>query len=165
MTGEKAVDFFLWLDGTLFAIQSRNLADAHGVDALLDDITLATQFRGVLWRSEQESGALPIAERLGLPLISESSVIFVLLARSGLAAPKSSAASGRRGGAGGSGGSSRAAHADDDLLKRLRRRGWAGGLIVPGNRGDLNRLDSECSTWLDLMLGPTFSPLVHLLGL
>ncbi len=166
MTGETAVDFFLWLDGTLFAIQSRNLAEAHGVDALLKDIAHLTRFRDVLWRNAQNElqTAPTAAKRLGLPLISERDVIFVLLARSGLSVPKQCGGSGGSG-AGGSGGSGTATGPDAKLLQGLEHCGWAGGLIVPGTRAGLKNLDPGCSTWLDLILGPTFAPLVHLLGL
>jgi uncharacterized membrane protein YgcG len=176
-TGETAVDFFLWLDGTLFAIQSRNLAAAHGVDALLTDIAHLQRFRDVLWSNAQSVPPIAptAAKRLGLPPICERDVIFVLLARSGLSVPKQRRASGGSGGAGGSraggsgaggsGGSGTATDSDAKLLQGLQRCEWAGGLLVPGTQAGLKSLDPGCSTWLDLILGPTFSPLVHLLGL
>ena len=68
----------------------------------------------------------------------EEDVVYVLMSPSGVTAPV------------------------EDYDNSTNVDSFRGTLLIPGTKSNLNE---KYKTWLDLVLGPTFAPLIHLLKL
>ena len=91
--GEAAQDVLLWIDNALIVVQCKLRNDAlvpKEIGTILENLT---KYRGNLWfqTTPDEGASLTVASNLGLPVIVETDVMFVLLSTGGLTGPAKSA--------------------------------------------------------------------------